>query len=154
MYSKLVVGFAMAGAATAAGIVRRDTGAGGHSHDHGSSGYAAPPASYSAPEPSYAAPAPSYDAPAPSYGAPAPSYGAPAPSYGAPAPSYGAPAPSYGAPAPVYGYEEDEGVGFCIECIIIPWLILFGLSLLFPTITSVAVNNSGRKKREGKIALQ
>lgn len=163
MYSKLVVGLAIAGGVSAADILRVRRDGGGHGHDHGhaaaapAAGYSEPASSYAAPAPSYSAPAPSYSAPAPSYSAPAPSYGAPAPSYGAPAPSYGAPAPSYGAPAPSYGggdygssYDvggyEDDGPRFDISVIIIPILIIIGLSLLFPTITSVAV--SGRKKRE------
>ena len=85
------------------------------------------------------------------YGAPAASYGAPAPapSYEAPAASYGAPAPSggYAAPSTGYGYEatsyEEEG-GFDLTAIIIPILILIGLSLLFPGIVFVNV----RKRRE------
>ena len=148
MYSKIVLGMAVAGAASAANIVRRDTGGGGH-HDHSHAPAAAAPSSgYS--EPAAAAPAAGYGAPAASYGAPAASYGAPAASYGAPASSYGAPAtgPSYSAPSAGYGYDvgyEEEG-GFDLSAIIIPILIIFGLSLLFPTITTVSVN--GRRKRD------
>lgn len=112
MYSKLVVGLAMAGAATAAEIVRRDTGGGSHSHSHEHA----------------AAPASSYSEPAASSG------------YAAPSGGYSQPS-SYGY-SDVSGYEEE---GFDLSTIIIPILIIFGLSLLFPTITSVAVN---RKRRD------
>lgn len=147
MYSKIVLGLAVAGAASAADLVRRDTGGGGH-HDHSHAAAPAPSSGYS--EPAAAAPAAGYGAPAASYGAPAASYGAPAASYGAPASSYGAPAtgPSYSAPSAGYGYDvgyEEEG-GFDLSAIIIPILIIFGLSLLFPTITTVSVN--GRRKRD------
>lgn len=134
MYSKLVVGLAMAGAASAADIVRRDTAGGGHDHSHA---HAAP------------APAASYGAPAASYGAPEASYGAPEASYGAPAASYGATgASSYGGYETV-GYEE-EGGGFDLSTILIPILIIFGLSLLFPTVTSVSVNRKRRDIEGGK----
>eukprot|EP00095_Tigriopus_kingsejongensis_P012231 snap_masked-scaffold87_size395581-processed-gene-0.7 protein:Tk12231 transcript:snap_masked-scaffold87_size395581-processed-gene-0.7-mRNA-1 annotation:"hypothetical protein DAPPUDRAFT_309288" len=48
------------------------------------------------------------------------------------------------------GYEEEGGGGgkFDISALIIPLLIVFGLSLLFPTITSVAVGATGRRKRD------
>lgn len=118
----------MAGAASAADIVRRDTAGGGHDHSH-----------------AHAAPAP-----AASYGAPEASYGAPEASYGAPAASYGATgASSYGGYETV-GYEE-EGGGFDLSTILIPILIIFGLSLLFPTVTSVSVNRK-RRDIEGDVA--
>lgn len=145
MYSKLVLGLALtAGSASAANLVRRDTGAGGHDHGHGHA--AAPSSSYNEPASGYSAPSSSYGAPAQSYGAPAQSYGAPAPSYGAP--SYSAPSSSYGGDVSygggydVGGYDDPK---FDLAWIIIPGLIILGLSLLFPTITSVSV--SGRKKR-------
>ena len=131
MYSKLVVGLAMAGAASAAQIVKRDGASGGHSHSHDHGAAAA-------------APADGYGAPAASYGAPAPSYGAPAPSYGAPAPSYSAPSTGYGQEASYGGYEEEGGID--LTAIIIPLLILLGLSLLFPGIVSVNV----RKRRDAE----
>lgn len=122
MYSKLVVGLAVAGSAMAAEIVRRDTGAGGghaHSHDHG---HAAAPSS--------------------GYSEPAQSYAAPSTGYSQPSSGYSSPSTGYGGYSDV-GYEEER---FDLSTIIIPILIIFGLSLLFPTITSVAV--SGRKKRD------
>ena len=140
MYSKLVCGLALTvGAAHGAAhnLVRRD---GAHGHSHGgsaaSSGYAAP-----------ASPSVGYSAPASDYGAAAAPSG-----YDAPATGYGAADQSsydsgYGATS--YG---EEG-GFDIATLLIPILILAGLSLLFPTITTVDVNASGRKKRhagEGK----
>merc|ERR1712045_1109112 len=80
----------------------------------------------------------------------------------APASGYEQPAADagYAAPAVSYGYDEppadtgygaatgygEEG-GFDIATLLIPILILAGLSLLFPTITTVDVNSSGRKKR-------
>ena len=162
MYSKLVVGLAMAGAASAAEIVRRDTGGSGHgshgashgsSHgsSHGGSAHAAPSSSYSEPSAGYSAPASSYGAPAASYGAPAQSYGAPAQSYGAPAASYGS--SGHGSSYhDVGGYEEDR---FDLSVIIIPLLVLFGLSLLFPTIVNINASGGGRKRRsaddEGKV---
>ena len=119
MYSKLILGLCLAGCATAAQIVKRD---GDHGHSHA----AAP-------------------APADGYGAPAASYGAPAPaaSYGAPAQSYSAPSTGYGQEASYGGYEEEDD--FDLTVIIIPILILVGLSLLFPGIVSVDVD---RRKRE------
>lgn len=143
-YSKFVCGLALAvGAANGAAhnLVRRD-GAGGHSHSH-----AAP----AAPSSSYGAPAASYGAPAAEYGAPAAEYGAPAAEYGAPAADYGAPAPSYGAPSDSYGqvqYAEEGGpdIGQAISIIIVGWLIIAGLSLLFPTISNVSV----RKRRDAE----
>lgn len=166
MYSKLVIGLAMAGAASAADIVRRDTGSGGHAHAHGSSSHGSSAHGSSAhgssahgssthgssvhggghaadTSSSYGAPAASYGAPAASYGAPAQSYGAPAQSYGAPAPSYGAPSYSSGGGYDVGGYEDD----FDLSVIIIPLLVLFGLSLLFPTIVNINAS-TGRKRRE------
>lgn len=147
MYSKLAIGLAMAGAASAANIVKRDgdhAHGGGHAHGSGG-GHAA------APSDGYGAPAASYGAPAQSYGAPAPSYGAPAPSYGAPAPSYGAPSTGYGQEAS-YGYEEEGG--FDLTAIILPLLILLGLSLLFPGIVSVNVRKKREAMEEGKTQQQ
>ena len=139
MYSKLVCGLALTvGAAHGAAhnLVRRD-GAHGHSHGGGaaaSSGYAAP-----------ASPSVGYSAPSSDYGAAAAPSG-----YDAPSTGYGAAdQSSYDYGATSYG---EEG-GFDIATLLIPILILAGLSLLFPTITTVDVNSSGRKKRhtgEGK----
>ncbi len=134
MYSKIFLGLLAISAASAANIVKRD---GDHGHGHGGGGGGGGHAA--APSDGYGAPAQSYGAPAQSYGAPAQSYGAPAPSYGAPAPSYSAPSSGYGE---VQGYEEEGG--FDLTVIIIPLLILLGLSLLFPGIVSVDT----RRKRE------
>lgn len=117
MYSKLALGLVMAGAASAAEIVRRDTAGGGHSHDHSHAHAAAP-----APSSGYAEPAQSYAAPSTGYAA-----------------SSGS---GYGG-YETQGYEEEGG--FDLSTIIIPILIIFGLSLLFPTVTSVSV---GRKRRD------
>lgn len=141
MLSKVALGLALAGAAYAAPdqILKRD-GSGGHSHDHGHSsgggGHAAP-----APSGGYSAPSGGYSAPASSYGAPESSYGAPESSYGAPDTGYGA--PSYGGGHEVYGYEDDKK--FDISVIIIPLLIVLGLSLLFPATVNIS---TGRKRRE------
>ena len=63
-----------------------------------------------------------------------------------PATGYGAPdyddAPSYGATS--YGEPESP---FDISTLIIPLLIIFGLSLLFPTTTTVEVDPAARRKR-------
>jgi len=86
--------------------------------------------------------------------APAAGYGAPEPSYGAPEPAY-APEPSYGPPATGYGvasYEEE--VPFDFSTLIIPILVIAGLSLLFPTVTNVAVTPPGRKRRNAEDASQ
>lgn len=139
----------MAGAATAADLVRRDTGGGGHGHgggghDHAHAAAPAPSSGYS--EPAGGGGGSSYGAPAASYGAPAQQgYAAPSQGYGA---SAGGSGGGYAAPATGYGYDvggyEEEGK-FDLSAIIIPILIIFGLSLLFPTITSVSV---GRKRRD------
>ena len=166
MYSKLVCGLAVAasvGLSQAADIVRRDTsGGGGHGHDHGhapapSSGYDEPAAGYSAPSAGYGAPSAGYGAPAASYGAPSAGYGAPDTGYGTPDAGYAAPAtgyaePSYGGSAPSYGGDSGNPLDFFpFSFLIIPLLIIAGLSLLFPTITSVAA----RKKRDtGKSTTQ
>ena len=129
MYSKLVCGLAIASVGVAHGahvLVRRD---GDHGH---ASGYAAP-----AP----AAPAQTYQA-----AAPEPSYAAPADAYEQPsAAGYEAPYSGYGA------LEDDAAAPFDISTLIIPLLVIFGLSLLFPTITEVAVNRKRRHAVDGKI---
>jgi len=125
MYSKIVCGLVLtAGVAHGAHVLTRRDGA--HAH-----------------------PAP---APADGYGAADP----PA-TYGAPEPSYGAPAyeePSYAAPQTGYGVSYEEETPFDLTTLIIPILVIAGLSLLFPTVTTVPVappaannNNNGRKKR-------
>jgi len=138
MYNKIVYGLALTAAGChAAEIVRRDADGGGHSHAH------APSSGYEEPAASYGAPAASYGAPSPSYGAPAPSYGAPATSYEEPSSGYGGGGSSYDA-APSYGGDGDL-FPFDLSALIIPILAIIGLSLLFPTITSVSVK---RRKRD------
>ena len=128
-------------------IVRRDADGGGHGgHGHA---HAAPSSGYSEPAASYGAPSPSYGEPAPSYGAPSPSYGggaaaAPATGYAEPSTGYGGGGSSYDA-APSYGGDKDLFGSFDISALIIPILAVIGLSLLFPTITSVSVK---RRKRD------
>ena len=85
----------------------------------------------------------------------------------APASGYEQPAADagYAAPAVSYGYDEppaDTGYGaatgygleggFDIATLLIPILILAGLSLLFPTITTVDVNSSRKKRSAGLFA--
>ena len=129
-------------------IVRRDADGGGHGgHGHA---HAAPSSGYSEPAASYGAPSPSYGEPAPSYGAPSPSYGggaaaAPATGYAEPSTGYGGGGSSYDA-APSYGGGDKDLFGsFDLSALIIPILAVIGLSLLFPTITSVSVK---RRKRD------
>ena len=128
MYSKLLcAGLVALNTVEAAHVLVRRDGAHGHSHGGqsapaGGSGYAAPAAAE----------------PAASYGAPAQSYQEPSDGYGAPAASY-----DYGTS----GYGEEEA--FPISTLIIPILIIAGLSLLFPTITTVSVN---RKRRHAEDA--
>merc|ERR1711971_1130821 len=136
--------------------------------------YEEPAASYRAPAPTFEEPASGYDAPAPSYGyrrrsakaepedeasdgahghehadsgygAPPATYEEPAASYGAPAPTYEEPASGYGAPAPSYGYEEEPLPD--LTPIIVGILVLTGLSLLFPTVVSLA---TVRRKRHAE----
>jgi hypothetical protein len=81
--------------------------------------------------------------------APAASYGAadpPAPAYGAPEPSYAEPA--YAPPQTGYGVSYEEEAPFDISTLIIPILVIAGLSLLFPTIINVDANSTGRKRRD------
>ena len=119
--------------------VRRDGGG----HGHGGGGHAHAPA----PSSGYAEPSPSYGAPSPSYGAPSSGYDEPSPSYGTPDTGYNEPAPSYGGnTAPSYGADDGGLFPFDLSTLIIPILAIIGLSLLFPTITSVAVGGK-RKKR-------
>ena len=118
MYSKIACGLALTvGVAHGAHYLVRRDG------DHGH----APASSYSA-----AAPASSYAEPEAPYSPPATGYGAP---------DYDD-APSYGATS--YGEPESP---FDISTLIIPLLIIFGLSLLFPTTTTVEVDPAARRKR-------
>ena len=136
-------------------IVRRDADGGGHGHGHGAGGHAHG-GQGAALGSGYAEPAASYGAPAPSYGAPSPSYNEPSPSYGAPATGYNEPSTGYGGgdggsydAAPSYGGDGDL-FPFDLSALIIPILAIVGLSLLFPTITSVSVKRRRRDLENGK----
>ena len=175
MYSKLLVaGIAVsASAAVGADYIRRDGshggggggghghhgggGGGGHGHGHGGggggiggSGYSAPSGGYNPPSSGgYNPPSSGYDTPSSGYDAPSSGYDAPSGGYDTPHSGYDEPSGGYGAPSYGGGYEAsgyDDGGGFDITLIIIPLLILLGLSLLFPTVTSIGV--TGRKKRD------
>jgi len=120
------------------------------------SNYAAPAASYGAPAASYGAPDTGYGAPDTGYAAPDAGYGAPDAGYGAPSTGYGAPDYGYGAPSTGYGAEAVDagaggiaGTGLPLTAIIIPILILAGLSLLFPSTVTVPVNPGRRKRSTG-----
>ncbi len=137
MHSKLVCGLTLAvGMAHGAHVLVRRDGAHGHSAAAPSSGYSTPnnPSSgYGTPQDtgsSYAAPASSYEQSAPAYDAPSSGYDTGA--------SY-----DTGYSPSGYGAEEEP---FPISALIIPILIIAGLSLLFPTITSVSV----RKRRHAE----
>lgn len=149
MYKSIVVGLAMAGAASAADIVRRDTGgSGGHGHGHGSGGGGGHDHGHAAAAPAVSS---GYSEPAQGYSAPSSGYSQPESSYAQPAATYGQPTSGYAQPSGYGGYDvgyEEEGGKFDISAVIIPILIVFGLSLLFPTITSVAVNGNGRRRRD------
>jgi len=121
----------------------RPDGVGGH-HDHG--GHHADHGAVAAP-----APATGYQEPLSGYEAQVdPGYSAPASGYGAPSTGYGAPSSGYGAPSGPSGYENfdqtapAEQGGLDLSTLLIPILIIAGLALLFPSVTSVAV----RKRRE------
>lgn len=139
----------MAGAASAADIVRRDTGgSGGHGHGHGSGGGGGHDHGHAAAAPAVSS---GYSEPAQGYSAPSSGYSQPESSYAQPAATYGQPTSGYAQPSGYGGYDvgyEEEGGKFDISAVIIPILIVFGLSLLFPTITSVAVNGNGRRRRD------
>merc|ERR1712156_697613 len=114
----------------------RPDGVGGH-HDHG--GHHADHGAVAAP-----APATGYQEPLSGYEAQVD------PGYSAPASGYGAPSTGYGAPSGPSGYENfdqtapAEQGGLDLSTLLIPILIIAGLALLFPSVTSVAV----RKRRE------
>jgi len=80
---------------------------------------------------------------------------APAAGYGVadpPAPAYGAPEvyaePAYAPPQTGYGVSYEEEAPFDISTLIIPILVIAGLSLLFPTIINVPAQPAGRKRRD------
>lgn len=129
MYSKLVCGLALA-----VGAMGRPDGAGhgGHGgHSGASQSFSAPASSYSQP----AADNSGYNAPADNYAQPATGYGVQDSGAG-----YDS---GYGVSS--YGAEEEP---FNIATLIIPLLVIAGLSLLFPTITTVEVDSDGNKRRK------
>jgi len=140
--SYIVTALALAGSALA-----RPDGVGGH-HDHGAhhadhGAAAAPATGYQEPVSGYEAQAdPVYSAPASGYGAPASGYGAPASGYGQP--SYEEPTSGYGAPSGFENTAPAEAGGLDLSTLLIPILIIAGLALLFPSVTSVEV----RKRRD------
>ena len=145
----MAAGLAMAGSAYGLDIsrVRRDGGGhGGHHGDHG--------AHHSAPA-AVAAPAASsgYSAPATGYEEPQTGYDAPQTAYDSPQTGYGAPQTGYGATGIGSGYGGDpapqSGGGFDLTQLLIPILIIAGLALLFPSVTTVAVNRKKREVSEG-----
>jgi len=146
----MVAGVALAGSAYGLDIsrVRRDGGGhGGHHGDHGA--HHSAPAAVAAPAASsgYSAPATGYEEPASGYDAPQTGYEQPQTGYEQPAYSSGA---GYGATAIGSGYGgssvEEQSGGFDLTQLLIPILIIAGLALLFPSVTTVAVNDK-RKKR-------
>jgi len=138
--SYIVTALALAGSALA-----RPDGVGGH-HDHG--GHHADHGAAAAPAPltGYSEPVSGYEAQAdPAYSAPASGYGEPASGYGQPQTGYGAPSAS-GSGYADQGFETApaEAGGLDLSTLLIPILIIAGLALLFPSVTSVAV----RKRRD------
>ena len=124
----------------------RPDGAGGHhgAHHSGGHGHSAPAAS---------APATGYEQPASGYEQPASGYEAAATGYdqsgydqsGYDQSGYSYPSATGGGYAPA---EADSGID--LNMILIPILIIAGLSLLFPSVTSVSVDASKRRKRDAE----
>ena len=141
--SYIVTALALAGSALA-----RPDGVGGH-HDHG--GHHADHGAAAAPAPAtgYQEPVSGYDAGLqadPGYSAPASGYGQPASGYGQPSSGYEQPQSGYGDYGAT-GFAETapaEAGGLDLSTLLIPILIIAGLALLFPSVTSVAV----RKRRD------
>lgn len=119
-------------AACIGGALARPDGAGGHHHDHGAA--AAPPTGYQQPAPTYNEPAASYEQPT-GYAAPITGYEQTQYETGYSSPS------AYGSS---YGVAEEDDGGFGFNLFVIPILIIAGLALLFPSVTTVNV----RRKRE------
>ena len=124
----------------------RPDGAGGHhgAHHSGGHGHSAPAAS---------APATGYEQPASGYEQPASGYEAAATGYdqsgydqsGYDQSGYSSPSATGGGYAPA---EADSGID--LNMILIPILIIAGLALLFPSVTSVSVDASKRRKRDAE----
>jgi len=116
----------------------RPDGAGGHhDHGHGHGHHSAPAAA--APASGYAEPQAAYSEPATGYSEPT-GYAAPT---GYESSGYQAAPSGYGGNS---GYAVAEESGIDMNMILIPILIIAGLALLFPSVTTVDVN-AGRRKR-------
>jgi len=146
-------GLAMAGSAYGLDISRVRRDGGGHGHgSHGDHG-----AHHSAPA-AVAAPAASsgYSAPATGYEQPQTGYEEPQTGYGAPQTGYDSPQTGYGATGIGSGYgggdPAPQSGGFDLTQLLIPILIIAGLALLFPSVTTVAVNRKKREVAEGEEA--
>jgi len=116
----------------------RPDGAGGH-HDHGHSAHAAAPA----------ASASGYQEPSAGYSAPGTGYQEPSSGYEQPSgyEQSGYEQSGYETdPYQTSGYGAVEEGGFNLSMLILPVMILAGLALLFPSVTTVTV----RKKRSSE----
>lgn len=130
------------------GMARPD-GAGGHGHGHHDHGHSAPQAAaavapsgggYQEPSSGYADPGSGYDAPS-GYAAAAAATGYETSGYA------GAAASGYGQT----GYAVQEESAFNPSMLIIPILIIAGIALLFPSVTTVPVDpTTGRRKRDAE----
>jgi len=125
-------------AASVGAAMARPDGAGGH-HDHGHSAHAAAPA----------ASASGYQEPSAGYSAPGTGYQEPSSGYEQPSgyEQSGYEQSGYETdPYQTSGYGAVEEGGFNLSMLILPVMILAGLALLFPSVTTVTV----RKKRSSE----
>jgi hypothetical protein len=94
-----------------------------------------------------------YSAPATGYEQPQTGYEEPQTGYGAPQTGYDSPQTGYGATGIGSGYgggdPAPQSGGFDLTQLLIPILIIAGLALLFPSVTTVAVNRKKREVAEG-----
>ena len=140
--------------ALAAPCAGRPDGVGGHHGDHGAGHHVEHGASAaSAPSTGYAQPATGYDTPSTGYQEPASSYDSyEQPSYATGSSGYESPSATgyenYEASAPGYGEVETSTGGFDMSTLLVPILIIAGLALLFPSVRTVPVTGTGRKRRE------
>lgn len=125
-------------AASVGVAMARPDGAGGH-HDHGHSAHAAAPA----------ASASGYQEPSAGYSAPGTGYQEPSSGYEQPSGYEQSGYEQSGDETDPYqtsGYGAVEEGGFNLSMLILPVMILAGLALLFPSVTTVTV----RKKRSSE----
>jgi len=145
--------FVLVACVVSSGMARPD-GAGGHSHahhDHGAghsapAAVAAPSSGYQEPSSGYADPGSGYESPS-GYAAPSGGGDYQAAGSGYETSGYGGGVSSgYGGS----GYAVQEEPAFNPSMLIIPILIIAGIALLFPSVTTVPVNGNaqGRKKRD------